>query len=76
MGPWSHGDWAGEKGFQAVNHIYFGDSISTYYQKEIEFEFFNSVLKENRNPKLPEASISSGRHWFSNCSRFKSSKKP
>ena len=57
MGPWSHGNWAREKGFQAVNHIYFGDSISTYYQKEIEFEFFNAILKENRKPKLPEASI-------------------
>lgn len=57
MGPWSHGNWAREKGFQAVNHIYFGDSISTYYQKEIEFEFFRAVLKENRKPKLPEASI-------------------
>lgn len=57
MGPWSHGDWAREKGFQAVNHIYFGDSISTYYQKEIEFEFFNAVLKEDRKPNLPEASI-------------------
>jgi putative CocE/NonD family hydrolase len=57
MGPWSHGDWAREKGFQAVNHIYFGDSISTYYQKEIEYEFFTAVLKEDRKPNLPEASI-------------------
>tara|TARA_B100000809_G_scaffold39367_1_gene34462 strand:+ start:9272 stop:11128 length:1857 start_codon:yes stop_codon:yes gene_type:complete len=57
MGPWSHGNWAREKGFQAVNHIYFGDSISTYYQKEIEYEFFTSVLKEDRKPNLPEASI-------------------
>jgi len=57
MGPWSHGNWAREKGFQAVNHIYFGDSISTYYQKEIEYEFFTAVLKEDRKPNLPEASI-------------------
>lgn len=55
MGPWSHGDWARERGFQAVNHIYFGDSISTFYQKNVEREFFNAVLKENRTPKLPEA---------------------
>ena len=39
MGPWSHGDWAREKGQQKVNHIYFGDSISTYYQKNIEHPF-------------------------------------
>ncbi|MDG1477534.1 MAG: CocE/NonD family hydrolase [Vicingaceae bacterium] len=57
MGPWSHGNWARETGFQAVNHIYFGDSISTFYQKEIEFEFFTAVLKEDRKPNLPEASI-------------------
>jgi putative CocE/NonD family hydrolase len=57
MGPWSHGDWAREKGTQSVNHIYFGDSISTYYQKEIEYEFFTSILKEDRKPNLPEASI-------------------
>lgn len=57
MGPWSHGDWSKEKGAQAVNHIYFGDSISTYYQKEIEYEFFTAVLKEARKPNLPEASI-------------------
>ncbi|GIL23610.1 MAG: glutaryl-7-ACA acylase [Bacteroidota bacterium] len=55
MGPWSHGDWARETGFQAVNHIYFGDSISTFYQREIERKFFNSLLKDNVNPNLPEA---------------------
>lgn len=55
MGPWSHGDWARESGFQAVNHIYFGDSISTYYQREVERKFFNSILKENTKPDLPEA---------------------
>ena len=55
MGPWSHGDWAGERGFQMVNHIYFGDSISTFYQREIERKFFNSNLKEGMQPQLPEA---------------------
>jgi putative CocE/NonD family hydrolase len=55
MGPWSHGDWAREKGIQAVNHIYFGDSLSTDFQKNVEATFFKSVLKENKNPDLPEA---------------------
>lgn len=55
MGPWSHGDWARENGFQAVNHIYFGDSISTFYQREVERRFFNSILKDNVKPDLPEA---------------------
>ncbi len=55
MGPWSHGDWARERGFQQINHIYFGDSISTFYQREIERKFFNTTLKDGAQPKLPEA---------------------
>ncbi len=55
MGPWSHGDWASEKGFQMINHIYFGDSISTFYQREIERKFFGSILKDNQPTGLPEA---------------------
>lgn len=57
MGPWSHGDWAREKGHQVISNIYFGDSISTWYQQNIEREFFNHFLKEaaNNGPNLPEA---------------------
>ncbi|MEM9544562.1 MAG: CocE/NonD family hydrolase [Bacteroidota bacterium] len=55
MGPWTHGGWARERGQQTVNHIYFGDSISTYYQKEIEAPFFAYHLKGEGDLKLPEA---------------------
>ena len=55
MGPWGHGDWANETGKSTHNHIYFGDSISTFYQKEIERTFFDHYLKTNTKPKLPEA---------------------
>jgi uncharacterized protein len=55
MGPWSHGDWSREAGTQSVSNIYFGDSISTWYQKNVEFEFFQKLLKENGTPDLPEA---------------------
>ena len=55
MGPWSHGDWSRENGFQAVNHIYFGDSISTFYQKNIELPFFNYHLKGKDELNIPEA---------------------
>ena len=55
MGPWSHGNWAGERGKQMVNHIHFGDSISTFYQREIETPFFEHHLKGKKNPELPEA---------------------
>ena len=55
MGPWSHGAWARESEYASVNHIYFGDSISTFYQKNIERPFFDSHLKGNGQTDLPEA---------------------
>ncbi len=55
MGPWSHGDWSRERGVQAINHIYFGDSISTYYQKNVELPFFNYYLKGKGTGKFAEA---------------------
>lgn len=57
MGPFSHGAWARETGKHFHNEIYFGDSIATYYQKNLETKFFSHYLKGN--PKadagLPEA---------------------
>ncbi|WP_010521067.1 CocE/NonD family hydrolase [Aquimarina agarivorans] len=55
MGPWDHGGWAREKGKTTHNHIQFGDSISTFYQKEIERKFFAHHLKGEESKKLPEA---------------------
>jgi putative CocE/NonD family hydrolase len=55
MGPWSHGNWARVRGEQMVNHIYYGDSISVFYQKNIETPFFEHHLKGKKNPELPEA---------------------
>ena len=55
MGPWGHGDWADEPGQYYHNHIYFGDSISTFYQREIERKFFAYHLKGEGAADLPEA---------------------
>ena len=55
MGPWDHGGWARERGKTTHNHIYFGDSISTHYQREIERRFFNFHLKDEGEMTLPEA---------------------
>lgn len=55
MGPWEHGGWAREQGKHYHNHIYFGDSISTYFQREIERNFFKYHLKNDGNFTLPEA---------------------
>ncbi len=55
MGPWGHGDWAHETGKSTHNHICFGDSISTFYQREIERPFFAYHLKGEGTLNLPEA---------------------
>jgi putative CocE/NonD family hydrolase len=55
MGPWGHGDWARENGKSTHNNIYFGDSISTFFQKEIERKFFAYHLKDEGEMTLPEA---------------------
>ena len=57
MGPFSHGGWSRESGKHFHNDIYFGDSIATFYQKNMEFKFFNHYLKENSKnaAALPEA---------------------
>lgn len=58
FGPWSHGDWSREKGRQAIGNVYFGDSISSGYQKNIETKFFNRFLKNNgKENDLPEAYV-------------------
>lgn len=57
MGPWTHGAWAREPGQQFVNHIYFGDSISTFFQKNMEKRFFDFYLKDEGENTLPEAYV-------------------
>ena len=57
MGPFSHGGWNYDSGKHFHNDIYFGDSIATFYQKNIEQPFFHHYLKEDSKTaaKLPEA---------------------
>ena len=57
MGPFSHGAWSRETGKHFHSEIYFGDSIATYYQKNLETKFFHHYLKENSKTDagLPEA---------------------
>ena len=59
MGPWSHGDWARNSAKQVIGNINFGDSISSFYQKNIEANFFRHFLKNSRKEasKLPEAYV-------------------
>lgn len=55
IGPWSHGGWAQEKGKHTHYQIYFGDSISTFFQRNIERKFFAYHLKGEGEDSLPEA---------------------
>ncbi|MBS9525192.1 CocE/NonD family hydrolase [Litoribacter alkaliphilus] len=68
MGPWSHGDWARERGVQTVSNVYFGDSISTWYQENIESKFFHHFLKGDADGQtdLPEAYMfdTGKKEWF------------
>lgn len=56
MGPFSHGGWGREAGKHYHNDIYFGDSIATFYQKNMEEPFFRHYLKDEKSKlNLPEA---------------------
>ncbi len=57
MGPWSHGQWHSEVVHSKVGDIYFGDSLSHYYHKNIEAPFFRHHLKGGEEPDLPEAYV-------------------
>jgi putative CocE/NonD family hydrolase len=59
FGPWDHGAWARSKTRNAVGNYYFGDSISDFFQQEIESRFFQHFLKNSgdHNSGLPEAYV-------------------
>ncbi|MBO0935348.1 CocE/NonD family hydrolase [Fibrella sp. HMF5335] len=55
MGPFGHGRWSQETGHALHSNIYFGDSIATFYQRNIEAKFFTAHLKGDGKSGLPEA---------------------
>lgn len=57
MGPFGHGRWSRETGHTLHGNVYFGDSVATFYQKNIEAKFFAHFLKGkgDQNSGLPEA---------------------
>ncbi len=67
FGPWDHGAWARRRGKNIVGNYYFGDSISEFFQDNIETKFFNHFLKGkgDKNSGLPEAYVfdSGKREW-------------
>ncbi len=59
FGPWDHGAWARSRGQNIVGNYYFGDSISEFFQQDIETKFFNHFLKGkgDKDSGLPEAYV-------------------
>ena len=57
IGPFGHGRWSHETGHTLHSNVYFGDSIATFYQRNIEAKFFGHFLKGSADAKsgLPEA---------------------
>jgi putative CocE/NonD family hydrolase len=57
MGPFGHGDWAKDEQHTMLHQLYYGDSISGFYQRNIEAKFFRHYLKTDARQAvdLPEA---------------------
>ncbi|HEX8127865.1 MAG TPA: CocE/NonD family hydrolase [Pyrinomonadaceae bacterium] len=56
MGPWLHGGWAGMEG-DTLGDINFGEKTGVFYREKIEFPFFQCVLKDKCDDRLPEAYV-------------------
>jgi len=56
MGPFGHRDWAARNTAHTVHgDIYFGDSLATRFQRDVEAPFFHAYLKGDGRADLPGA---------------------
>jgi putative CocE/NonD family hydrolase len=56
MGPWRHRGWAAQDVVHTVHgDLYFGDSLETKYQRDVETPFFHTYLKGDGSARLPRA---------------------
>jgi hypothetical protein len=56
LGPWTHGQWARDKG-ESAGALHFGSATSTDFIKNIELPFFESYLRGDARPNLPVARV-------------------
>ena len=56
MAPWFHGGWARSEG-DFLGNVSFGSKTSLYYRESVEMPFFNCLLKDKCDRKLPEALV-------------------
>jgi len=58
MGPWFHGSWGGRSDGSNLGKVKFGSKTSEWYQKTIEFPFFQYYLKGIGNTNdIKEANV-------------------
>lgn len=55
-GPWVHGGWAYRDGHY-IGNADFGSNTAEFYRKNIAVPFFEHLLKDGKDPKLPEAYV-------------------
>jgi uncharacterized protein len=56
MGPFRHGGWEARNVVHTVHgDIYFGDSLETKFQRDVEAPYFHAVLKGDGKTDLPAA---------------------
>jgi uncharacterized protein len=55
-GPWVHGGWAYRDGHY-IGNADFGSNTAEFYRKNIAVPFFEHILKDAKDPKLPEAYV-------------------
>jgi len=72
MGPFRHGGWGRRDiGHTVHGDIYFGDSLETKYQRDVEAPFFHAYLKGNGASDLPEALMfDTGRKQWEHYARW------
>jgi putative CocE/NonD family hydrolase len=56
MGPWYHGQWAGNDG-DKMGHVPFNAKTSLFYREKIELPFFKHYLKDEAGLDLPDAYV-------------------
>jgi putative CocE/NonD family hydrolase len=56
MGPWFHGGWARGDGAK-LGKVHFDAPTAPYFQAEVELKFWKALLKEGKDPGLPEATV-------------------
>jgi putative CocE/NonD family hydrolase len=72
MGPFRHGGWAAKNVTHTVHgDIYFGDSLETRFQRDVEAPFFHAYLKRTGASDLPNALMfDTGRKQWQHFTRW------